>query len=54
MHFSMPNSIPIYWLYILTGFFQDIQFFCVFGQKFEVIRVHQVVDFFPAIYWVFN
>ena len=45
-HFSMPNSIPISWLYILTVCNRVSKYFSFLVKQFDVVRVHQVVDFF--------
>ena len=46
-YFSMPNSIPISWLYILTDCIKIfIFFFFVSGEEFHVVQVRKVVDLF--------
>ena len=44
VNFSMPNSILIWWLYILTACI--FQFFFIFDKLFDVVHVHLVIDHF--------
>ena len=44
-HFSIPNSIPISWLYILIVCV-SLQFFFIFCKQLDVIHVHKVINRF--------
>ena len=45
VHFSMPNSIPIPWLYILIVCIRVPNFF-IFFKQLDVVHIYKVINLF--------
>ena len=52
VHFSMPNSILISWLYILIVCI-SLQFFFIFYKQLDVVHVPEVVNLY-YYYFIFS
>ena len=59
VHFSMPNSIPMSWLYILCTCIRVYSFFLIFCKYFDVIHVHRwlifsckLLSLYPAVHFL--